>query len=316
MYIDSAIIRSRFRMRYNSSYDLNSPDKAEFFYAKCGCFGNPVNFLQPNGVFNPQLALAHGYDPKSRGPQHGIVGAPGTQLNRFSTNFKGENRIDYQEMSAYFEYASTRNFSTFIEVPARFLNPSMVRNFYGFSDINAGFKYALVAEPNRFYTVQLRGYAPTGASDKGLGTGHPTLEPALLVFQRLSERLYFSGELRDWIPINGSNFAGNIIRYGTGLAYNMVLTDHFRIAPVNEIVGWSILGGKETTPLPPGMANVGGQCIVNELVGLRFGLGNYAAPGGGSGLNDRHSLGVSYGRCITGDHWYKDSVIVEYNFWF
>ena len=314
VYIDSAIVRTRFRMRYSSAYDLNSPDKAEFFYAKCGCFGNPTNFLLPGQVFKPKHAFANGYDPKSRGPQHGVV--PG-RLSNFSSNFKGENHINYQELNSYFEYASTRRFSTFIEVPVRFIDPSMVKNFYGFSDINAGFKYALVAEPNRYYTFQLRGYVPTGAADKGLGTGHPTLEPSLLVFQRLTERLYFSGEIRDWIPIQGSDFSGNIIRYGAGLAYNIVLTNHFRIAPVNEIVGWSILGGKETTPsTPSNQANVGGQAIVNELVGLRFGVGDYSAPGGGSALNDRHSFGLSYGRCITGDHWYKDVVLAEYNFWF
>jgi hypothetical protein len=332
VYIDSAIIRSRFRMRYDAGYDLNSPDKAEFFYAKCGCYANPVNFagmtahgsthtVAGPGTFNLAEARSLGYDPKARGPQHGVLLHSGQYLYKLSTNFKGERRIDFQDFSSYFEYAPTRNFSTFVEVPVRFLNPSMVANYYGFSDINAGFKYAFVAEANRFYTFQLRGYVPTGAPDRGLGTGHPTLEPALLIFQRLTDRVYFSGELRDWIPINGSNFAGNIIRYGTGLTYNMVLTEHFRVAPVNEVVGWSILGGKETTAPAPGMpmggiANVGGQAIVNELIGLRFGLGNYYAPGGGSALNDRHSLAVSYGRCITGDHWYKDVFLAEYNFWF
>jgi hypothetical protein len=320
-------------MRYASAYDLNSPDKAEFFYAKCGCDANPMNFPVmttiplPKGLppgtffFNLREARKMGYDPHAKGPQHGVLMHSGKYLHTLSVNFKGENRIDYQELSPYFEYAATRNFSTFIEVPARFLNPSMVPNYYGFSDINAGFKYAFVAEANRYYTFQLRGYLPTGAADRGLGTGHVTLEPALLVFQRLTDRLYFDGELRDWIPISGSNFAGNVIRYGTALTYNLVLTEHFRVAPVNEIVGWSILGGKETTPpdlnhIHGSIANVGGQAIVNEMIGLRFGVGNYGAPGGGSALNDRHSLGVSYGRCITGDHWYKDVVLAEYNFWF
>ena len=50
-YIDSAIIRSRVRVRYDSAYNLNSPDMAEFFYAKCGCFANPMNFA-PDGVPN------------------------------------------------------------------------------------------------------------------------------------------------------------------------------------------------------------------------------------------------------------------------
>lgn len=325
LYIDSAIIRTRLRVRYDANYDLNTPDKAEFFYAKCGCFGNPANFINGQNVlsqaanggpftFHTNNAMQLGYDPKARGPQHAPI-VPGVP-RRFSTAFPGDNRIDYQEQTTYFEYAPVNNFSAFIEVPVRFLNPSMVSNFYGFSDINAGFKYAFVAEPDRYYTFQLRGYMPTGASDKGLGTGHSTLEPALLVFQRLSDRLYFNGEFRDWIPINGSNFAGNVLRYGAGLTYNIVLTDTFRVAPVNEIVGWTILGGKELVPTSGVPVNVGGDTIVNEKIGIQFGLGDYSRAGGGSNLNDRHSLGISYGRAITGDHWYRDVLRVEYNFWF
>ena len=58
-----------------------------------------------------------------------------------------------------------------------------------------GFKYALIANPNQYYTFQFRTYVPTGDSYQGLGTGHASLEPALLVFQRLTDRLYFSGEV-------------------------------------------------------------------------------------------------------------------------
>jgi hypothetical protein len=294
-YIDTAIIRSRVRFRFDAAYNNNSPDKAEFFYAKCGCFG-------------PKL---HGY-----GPQHPMYGPLAPAIWKYP----GDPRIDYQEYATYVEYAPFLKFSGFIEIPVRAINPTLVNNIYGFSDINAGFKYAFVAEPNRYYTFQLRTYAPTGASDLGLGTNHTTLEPAFLVFQRLSERLYFSGEFRDWIPIRGSNFAGNVLRYGVGLAYNIVLTDHFRIAPVNEIVGWTILNGAELAPqtTPPfnRQISVDGQTIVNEKIGLRFGIGNYSRAGGGSALNDRHSLAVSFGQSLTGDHWYKEIFRLEYDLWF
>jgi hypothetical protein len=304
-YIDSAIVRSRVRVRYDSSYGDTTPDKAEFFYPKCGCFGN-FPFLKQHGLLSV-------YDPRARGPQHPL-GTHGVAL------FSGEPNLNYQEVSTYVEYAPTRNFSGFMELPARFLNPTLVNNNYGFSDLNLGFKYAFVADPNAYYTFQFRVYTPTGAPNLGLGTGHVSLEPALLVFQRLTDRLYFSGEFRDWIPVGGSDFAGNVLRYGVGLTYNIVLTDHFRIAPVNEVVGWSILNGKEFVPIPTGnngeVRNVGGQCIVNEKIGIRIGLGNYDLPGGGSGLNDRHSLYVGYGVALTGDKWYQDTLRVEYNFWF
>src|SRR5207248_6321693 len=37
-YIDSAVPRTQFRLRYDSAYDNNRPDRAAFFYPKCGCF--------------------------------------------------------------------------------------------------------------------------------------------------------------------------------------------------------------------------------------------------------------------------------------
>jgi len=306
-YIDSAIIRSRFRFRYDSAYDNNRPDRAEFFYPKCGCFGNVNNFLQVttiNGVPTARIKPGSPFDPRALGPQH--------PNNRPMAAGGGETRVDYQELSPYLEYAANRRFSGFIELPARFINPTLNRNAYGFSDLNLGFKYAFVAEPDRFYTFQLRTYLPTGSGERGLGTNHASIEPGVLVFQRLSERLYFSGELRDWIPVHATDFAGNVLRYGAGLAYNIILTDSVRVAPVSEFVGWSVLSGKELNPAV-GAVSAAHDTIVNAKIGLRFGLGDYSQRGGGSALNDRHSFYVGYGHALTGDHWYKDIIRLEYN---
>ncbi|HMB08120.1 MAG TPA: hypothetical protein VKP69_30865 [Isosphaeraceae bacterium] len=304
-YIDSAIIRSRVRVRYDSAYDNNEPDRAEFFYAKCGCFGNPMM----------KQELGPKFDRRALGPQHFPV-VTGRPIDKYP----GDPRVDYQEVATYLEYAPIRTFSAFIEMPARFLNPTLVKNAYGWSDLNLGFKHAFIANPDQFYTFQFRTYVPTGSGEKGLGTNHATLEPAFLVFQRLSDRLYFSGELRDWIPVHATNFAGNVLRYGVGLTYNMILTEHVRVAPVNELVGWSILSGKEEVPITQSpffaVKSASDQTIINYKIGLRIGLGNYYQPGGGSGLNDRHSLYVGYGRALTGEHWYRDMLRVEYNFWF
>jgi hypothetical protein len=328
-YIDSAIIRSRFRQRYDTAYDLNSPDRGEFFYAKCGCFGNPVSFFNDNGQFRP-IAQARqlGFDRRALGPQHVTPRNPGARPGLY---YPGESRIDYQEIASYLEIAANARNSGFIELPARFLNPTLGKSTYGFSDINLGFKHAFVAEPDAFYTFQFRTYVPTGSGEKGLGTNHASLEPGLLVFQRLSERLYFSGEFRDWIPVHATNFAGNILRYGAGLAYNLVLTQNVRVAPVAEFVGWTVLSGQKLAPNPNFDANqavnlatnnpaqvlsAAGDSILNAKFGVRIGLGDYNAAGGGSGLNDRHSLYFGYGRALTGDHWYKDTLRLEYNLWF
>src|SRR5204863_278713 len=88
-YIDSAIILNQFRLRYDAGYDDNRPDRAEFFYGKCGCFRHTGK----NADFN----------------------APGPP--------KLETHLDYQDIGAYFEGAITERFSAFVETPFRFLNP-------------------------------------------------------------------------------------------------------------------------------------------------------------------------------------------------
>jgi hypothetical protein len=37
-YIDGAIIRNQLRIRFDAGFDNSFPDRAEFFYPKCGCF--------------------------------------------------------------------------------------------------------------------------------------------------------------------------------------------------------------------------------------------------------------------------------------
>ena len=80
-YIDSAIPHTNFRLRFDSAYGDNEPDRAEFFYPKCGCFANPALLKNP--------ATAALFDPHASGPP----------------NPTGETNVDYQEVEAYLEVA-------------------------------------------------------------------------------------------------------------------------------------------------------------------------------------------------------------------
>jgi len=292
-YIDSAVPRSNIRLRYDDAYGNNRPDRAEYFYPQCGCWF----FKSPNTVLTPgQLNARRAFGPP----------------------LPEKNIKNFQEYSTYVEYAPLPHMSVFVDVPVRYINPEVNRNAVGFGDMILGFKYAFIAQPDAFYTFQFKTYVPTGDGELGLGTNHPSLEPGLLAFQRLSERFYFLGEFRDWIPVHGSNsvalagkqFAGNILNYGLGVFYNVVLTDNFRVAPISEFVGWTVLGGLKTTDAnTPQSAS--GDTIVNAKIGVRFGLGDYNRPGGGSQLNDRVSLYAGYARALTGDFWYKDMLRLE-----
>lgn len=268
-YIDNAIPKTMFRLRFDAAYDDNRPDRAEFFYAKCGCFiGTP------------------GFFGRAPGPP-----AP------------NETSVDYQDISSYLEVALNNRFSGFVEVPVRFLNPVVNKNETGLADINAGFKWAFVACEDQFLTFQMRTYIPTGDAFHGLGTRHVSLEPALLAYQRLSDRLVVEGELRDWIPINGTDFAGNVIRYGVGLGYEVVHSDALRMMPIVEFVGWTVLGGKELTETGVTL-DASGDTIINSKIGVRtyFGHGS--------------DLYVGWGHALTGARWYEDILRVEYRYVF
>jgi hypothetical protein len=85
-YIDSAIPRTKIALRGDFGNGTDVPDRAEFFYAKCGCF-------------RPLL------DPDAAGPA------------------LPETRIKFQDISARLEARLNERTALFVEVPFRFLNP-------------------------------------------------------------------------------------------------------------------------------------------------------------------------------------------------
>jgi hypothetical protein len=273
-YVDSALIGDLFRFRYDSAYDDNRPERAEFLYPKGSYFHNP------NMIPSPSLVDPH---------------APGPRLV--------ETSVDYHDLSAYLELAAGERLSGFVELPVRFLDPEQNAHTRGFADMNAGFKLALLSDADQVLTFQFRTYIPTGDAAQGLGTNHVSLEPALLLYQRLSERLTFEGELRDWIPIGGTDFEGNVARYGVSLSYLALERQKLRVVPVLEFVGWTVLGGKEeavATPLTWTVEDATGDTIVNAKLGLRLKSANCG------------DLYMGYGRALTGAVWYKDMVRLEY----
>lgn len=272
-YIDSAIIADMFRYRFDAAYDNPLPDRAEFFYGQCGCFGG---------------------------------NAPGP--------IKMERSVDYQEFTPYFERAMSSGFSLFAEAPLRFINPEINDNTGGMGDINFGFKGSLYHTDSQFWTAQFRVYAPTGDADRGLGTGHASLEPGVLYLGRVNDRLITQGEFRVWIPLSDSqvagrgNFAGTILRAGYGGGYDLLNLDtraqRRRLAGTFETVAWYITDGLAFGGIDnPVVLDADNDTIVNLKSGLRYTSG-------------RQSLASTYGFAVTGDRWYSDIMRLEYRYAF
>ncbi len=272
-YIEWAAPQNQFRMRFDAGFDNSFPDRAEFFYARAG------------------------------GP------GPG-DANRAVFN----TGVDYYDARAYLEVGENGCWSVFTEVPVRWLRTDSTvaapsGNTGGLGDVEAGIKYAMVNDDDRIVTFMLKGYFPTGDAGDGLGTDHYSIEPGLLFQQKLSDRAVVFGELRDWIPIDGTNFAGNVLRYGVGTGYTVVDNGSWTMTPIAEIVGWSVLDGLQTNP-----GTLAAQGAETTIVNLKLGV-RVNFPGRG-GVRDGRSLYVGWGHALTTDEWYQDLLRVDYSVFF
>src|ERR1700730_13364313 len=277
-YIDNAIVGSQIRLRFDAGFNNNRPDRAEFFYAQCGCDG-----------------------PPARGPGPDLV-----------------SRLNFQQLYMRAEYAPVHRFSVFAEVPIRWVQPQQFvpntgsfSNQAGLSDVQAGFKFALLASHEHYLTFQFLAAFPSGDSSKGLGTNHYSVQPSLLFFQKVTDRMSFEAQLGGWHPLEGASpgFPGDVLTYGLGPSYELYRGERVRFAPVIELVGWRVLGGLETngdlinSPAGPVVSSEGTN-IVNLKAGARTSIGNH------------NSFYFGYGQALSHELWYKHLVRVEYRYTF
>jgi hypothetical protein len=273
-YIDDATIESQIRIRFDAGWGNNRPDRNEFFYAQCGCNGG---------------------------------GAPGPA--GLVTNLR------FQQVTIEAQYAVHDRIAVFAALPFRSYQP---QTFFagsfdkqaGLSDVRAGVKAALVSNAETVLSAQVQGYFQSGDTSLGLGTGHASIEPALLLNQRLSDRISLESQLGDWHPIKGSDLKGvpysdDVLFYGVGPSFEVYKNGGTSIAPVVELVGWHLFGGQQVQPLSATTAGVvpADSNIVNLKVGLRAGV-------------NQNSFYVGYGRGLTNAVWYQDIVRFEYRYSF
>lgn len=292
-YVEDATINTQLRVRFDAARHILEPDKSEFFYAKCGCYWG----LPTNHPF---------YDPDAPGNKGGIL----TDANA-------------QQLFILGEYAMMQNRgSVFVELPVRWLKPQAFAagsfdDQTGLSDLRFGAKLGLMQTENGGATILARVSVPTGDPEKGLGTDHASIEPALLVAGRVGERVGVEAEFGGIFAAGGSaglptssddKFAGNILYYGIGPSFDVYTSDRVTFSPVVELVGWRLLSGFQT-------GNPGGGTgpalafsdvtevspnIVNIKIGARVVIGDMA------------SIYFGYGKALTDATWYDDIVRFEY----
>ncbi|HMP59788.1 MAG TPA: hypothetical protein PKD86_10570 [Gemmatales bacterium] len=239
-----------------------------------------------------------------------------TARNRSAGNGRGflrpETNLDMQEFMTYVEMMLSQRASVFFEVPLRSVNPEVNPNRTNFGDLNAGFKVAYSVEAHLVQTFQLRVFIPSGSAAHGIGVGHPSLEPALLVWQRLPWGCTLEAEVRDWIAINGTMNSGNVLRYGLALSRNFGSVDgSFQFKPIAELIGWTVLRGQESIhyALDPEFTrfqtNVQDtrSTVINLNLGVRF----------GSPTSDVY---LGWTHAMTGPAWFAEGLRLEYRWHF
>lgn len=271
-YIDYAVVGNFLRFRGDAAYNNPVPDRAEFFYGQCGCFGGnapgpplperDVDYQEVSGYL--ELALT---DRLS-----GFVEAP----IRFINPEVNENHAGLSDLISGVKYA-------LIACPDEYLT-FQFKVYAPTGDANAGLGTGHVSlEPGLLYYRRW--------SDR------------ISLFGELRDWIPISDSEITNInsPFFGRNFAGNVFRYGGGFGYDLIncstRCDSERLTLVTEFVGWSILDGLGFDGQR--VFDATGDTIVNGKFGARYSF-------------DGHSFYAGYGRALSGDTWYEDIGRLEY----
>jgi hypothetical protein len=215
-FVESARPQTQQWLGWDSGRNLTAPDASEFFWARA--------------------------DGKGRGP------IPGSHAN--PSGLLGERRVNYNDLFMYTE-AALGNIGTFVYVPYRSLDGELVGHAAGFSDVQVGTKTLLFDCELLQIAFEFRTYIPSGDPGKGLGTGHVSLEPSLIVGVKVAPETYFQGQLAEWIPLGGDpDYEGAILHYHMSL--NQVLWHILPDVPLigtAEFNGYSFQTGQFTDPV-------------------------------------------------------------------
>ncbi len=155
------------------------------------------------------------------------------------------------------------------EMSMRALNPEQNGNTVGFGDMLLGGK-ALVYDGRctKISTIFLT-HLKTGSVRRGLGTGHVSLEPGMLLRHKLSDATYFHSELKYRLPIAASaGFGGDVLTTGYGLSTVWKDSDQYALMPTFEVKTHSFLFGSQTRS-DGSVERVNGVTAVELFPGMR-----------------------------------------------
>lgn len=212
--------------------------------------------------------------------------------------------IDYDELRHYTEIANGA-FGASFEYSYRSLDGlnGTESHAAGFGDLTIGAKTLLFDTELVQVAFQLQTHVPQGNPAKGLGVGHTSLEPGLILGLNLSQDSYVQAEVSEWIPLGGDDsHAGALLRYN--VAYNRVLARPHPCVPLIgtiELAGWRFQDGAYTAPASATFG-ASGASFLQTSAGMRL------------FFCERADFGVSYATGTLSDGWADTLIRTELRF--
>jgi hypothetical protein len=205
-FADSVRPVTQMRFRYDAGLNITDLDRGEFLFPRFNVKPNAVSSGGQAGPVNP--------------------GAPSNIPGKGPSYIAGKST--YEDLSLYTEGA-IGNFGLFMEMFYRDLDPRTAPDSPSLAPVSAGFGDMVIGTKSLLLDCELinlafqfKTFIPTGNFTKGLGTGHVSLEPALLWYVKCTDTKYIQFETAYWIPIGGDQlYESNV--WHNHLSFNCVL---------------------------------------------------------------------------------------------
>lgn len=173
----------------------------------------------------------------------------------------------------------------------RSVDPTIAPNTTGVGDLVIGTKALMIDGKRLKVSSIMRTYIDIGDVDRGLGTGHISLEPGLLSRYCLSPKTYVFSEVKYWIPIAAApGISGDVLSTGFAISTVARESDVYAMMPTLEVRTLTFLFGGESVGNQ--QRRIDGDTVVELYPGLRAVVG----PEGDLGLWEFHiNAGLTFG---------------------
>ncbi len=237
-FTDGARPISQFTLAYEHGQHLPFPDRGEYFLARTGS----------QGVLRPPTAVASVPGQSfSVGSNLPFVPAANSGVAKGLKN--AEQAVDYDKLMLITEAAAGK---AGIVITTPFLGISPINNTRasGYGDTTIATKSLLLDCELLQLTFQFKTNILSGNFNRGLGTGHVSIEPDLLLALKLGPCTNLQFQLGEYIPLGGdTQYQSEVLKYSFSL--NHVLwkpVPDIQIIGTLEGVGMTFQNGLYTDP--------------------------------------------------------------------